>query len=131
MEATGVGQNGVGPVHEFVNTAQFFDDLGAGAQIKMVVVGENDVGANGFQICPGEGFDGGIGAYGHKNREAHFWIITLDMGGRLWWNGVVEEKEFFFLFMLLSVVTIVAIYIRLQGPTQVQAAQGYGQVMYR
>ena len=33
----------------------------------MVVIGQNDLGANGFEILTREGFDGGIGSHGHKN----------------------------------------------------------------
>jgi len=43
----------------------------------------------------------------------------------------MKEENFFFLFMLLMVVTISAIYIYLQKPRTVQAGSaGYQQMVY-
>lgn len=46
LKAAGVGKNWVGPVHKLMNSAELVDVCGAGAQIEMIVVGQNNLGAN-------------------------------------------------------------------------------------
>ena len=69
---------------------------------------------------------------GERPKLARRGIITLDKGSRAWCHKAMgKEESFFFLFMLLMVVTIAGIYIYLQKPRSVQARQGYQQMMYR
>lgn len=67
LETAGVGEDGVGPVHKCVNAAKIGYGLGAGAEIEVIVVGQNDLSADAFEILGGESFDRSIGAYWHKN----------------------------------------------------------------
>ena len=46
LEAAAVGENGLVPVHEFVQPAGGADDVEAGAQIEMIGVAENDLRAH-------------------------------------------------------------------------------------
>ena len=43
LEAAGIGEDGVGPGHEAVQSAQFADEFVAGAEEEMVGVGEKDL----------------------------------------------------------------------------------------
>ncbi len=45
LEAAGIGEDGVGPGHEAVQSAELADEFVAGAQVEMIGVGEEDVDA--------------------------------------------------------------------------------------
>jgi len=67
LEASGIGEYGARPGHEFVKTAQFADEFVAGSEEEMVSVSQND---GGFEIFPKiplrEAFYGGLGSDGHE-----------------------------------------------------------------
>jgi len=64
LVTAGIGEDGAAPGHERMQAAEFADERMTGTQIKMVGVGENDFGAEGFEGFLGEGFDGGGSADG-------------------------------------------------------------------
>ena len=64
LVTAGIGEDGAAPGHERMQAAEFANESMTGTQIKMVGVGENDFGAEGFEGFLGEGFDGGGSADG-------------------------------------------------------------------
>src|SRR6266481_7360070 len=58
--ATGVREYGARPRHELVQAAKLADQLVAGAQIKMIGVGEDDFRAKFFEGFLRQGFDGSL-----------------------------------------------------------------------
>ena len=68
LESSGVGEDGVGPGHEAVQSAQPLNQLVAGAKVEVIRVAEQntDVEILG-EVALGESFDGGLGAHGHKH----------------------------------------------------------------
>jgi len=48
LKASGVGKNGVGPIHKFVDAAETFDIMGTRAKVEVIVVGEDDLGSDLF-----------------------------------------------------------------------------------
>ena len=69
LEAAGIGENCVGPGHEAVQSAHFADELVAGAQEKMIGVGEEDLDAEVLgEVALAESFDGGLRSHRHEYR---------------------------------------------------------------
>src|SRR5258708_2922803 len=64
--ATGVRENRTRPGHELVQAAKLADQLVAGAQIKMIGIGEDDFRAEFFERFLGQSFDGSLCANGHE-----------------------------------------------------------------
>ena len=69
LVATGIGEDGTGPRHERMQAAEFADQSVTGTQIKMIGVGENNFGAEGFEGFLGESLNGRGGANGHEGRR--------------------------------------------------------------
>ena len=67
LVAAGVGEQGVGPVHETMEATQSLDVFGSRAQIQMIVIGEDNLGMDTFQVSGREGLDGGVSAHGHED----------------------------------------------------------------
>ncbi len=67
LEAAGIGQDGVGPVHKLMQAAHLCHQVRAGAQVEMIGVRQNQAGANFFQLGGGDCFDGGLGADRRKD----------------------------------------------------------------
>ena len=82
LEAAGIGQDGPGPAHEAVQSAELADQVGAGAEEKVVGVAEDDGGTEVFPQVPlGKAFDGGLGADGHKNRGGDVAVFGVEDSG--------------------------------------------------
>jgi hypothetical protein len=60
LKAAGVREQGVRPADELVQAAHAADGFVAGAQIEMVGVAENDLGAERFEHVLRNGFDGAL-----------------------------------------------------------------------
>lgn len=68
LEATRVGEDGTGPVHEFVEAAEFSDQFVAGAEVQVIGVAEDDGGLEFVvEVALGEAFNGALGADGHED----------------------------------------------------------------
>jgi hypothetical protein len=67
LEAAGVGEHGAVPSGEGVEAAEFFDDLGAGAEPEVVGIAKDDLGVDHVEVVGMEGFDRSLGADGHEN----------------------------------------------------------------
>jgi hypothetical protein len=70
LEAAGIGQYRPIPAHKPMDTAQRPDILGSGAQEKMIVIGQDDLGPDAFEVVRGEGFDRSRGTHGHEYRQS-------------------------------------------------------------
>ncbi len=69
LETAGIGKNGAGPGHELVESAHAFNAFVAGAEEKMVGVGEDDFGIEVIdEIAGRKTFDGALSANGHEDR---------------------------------------------------------------
>ena len=68
LKAAGVGEQGARPTDEFVQAAHAADGLVAGAQVEVIGVAENDLGAERFQRVLRDGFDRSLRADGHEDR---------------------------------------------------------------
>ena len=69
LEAAAVGEHGMIPVHETVDTTGLADDVDAGPQVQVVGVGEDDLGVQGLELGVGDALDGGLRAHGHEDRR--------------------------------------------------------------
>ncbi len=58
LEAAGVSEHGARPTDEAMQAAHAADGFVAGAQIEVIGVAEDDLGAEGFERVLGDGFDG-------------------------------------------------------------------------
>ena len=76
LEASAVGQNRLIPVHELVETAGGPDDLATRAEVKVVGVTKEDLGARLGDLLGREAFHRGLGTDRHEDRRA-----DLPMGG--------------------------------------------------
>lgn len=56
------------PAHKRMDTTKFANDLGSRSEIEVVVVGQNYLGANIFQVLGGKRLDRCSGANRHKYR---------------------------------------------------------------
>ena len=70
LKAAGIGEDGMGPVHEFVQAAERRDPLGSRRQHQMIGVGEHDVVAKRPHCIRVHGLDGRGGADRHEGRRA-------------------------------------------------------------
>lgn len=72
LETAGVGQDRPVPAHELVQTAQFFDDVCAGAQHQVVGVAEDNAGIDVVgEIGRGQALDRRLRADRHEDRCFH------------------------------------------------------------
>jgi len=78
----GIGQDRTGPRDKFVQTAEFTDQVGAGAEEEVVRVAENDRGAQFFpQIALREPFDRSLRSDGHENRGGYIAVFGVQNTG--------------------------------------------------
>jgi hypothetical protein len=69
LESAGIGEDGSGPGHEFVESAELTDGFVAGAEEEVISIGEDDFGVEVVQQLNGEeALDGRLGADGHEDR---------------------------------------------------------------
>lgn len=66
LEASGVGEHGTVPGGERMEASQFIDDLGPGAEPKVVSVSKNDLRLHEVKIIRVKGFHRSLGADRHK-----------------------------------------------------------------
>ena len=76
LEAAAVGQDRLVPVHELVETTRGTDDLATRAEIQVVGIAEQDLGAGIGDLLRGEPLDRGLRAHRHEDRRAN-----LPVGG--------------------------------------------------
>lgn len=67
LEAAGVGQDGLVPLHEAVQAAVLFHDGGAGAQPQVEGVAQHDLRADVLELVRQHGLDAAVGADRHEN----------------------------------------------------------------
>ena len=70
LKAAGIGEDRMGPVHEFVQAPERRDPLGPRSQHQVIGVGEHDVVAELPHRIRVHGLDGGGGADRHESRSA-------------------------------------------------------------
>ena len=67
LVAAGVGEDGARPGHEAMESAKPLDEIGSGAEVEVIGVGEDDLRVEvGFEVALGEAFDGGLCADRHE-----------------------------------------------------------------
>lgn len=97
LKAATVGEDGAGPVHEFVQAAEGLDGLVAGAEKEMVGVGEDDGRVDFFdQVARHDALDAGLGADGHEDGgfdDAVGGVETAGTGAGFGADGVDFELE--------------------------------------
>ena len=71
LEAAAVGQDGPGPAHKAVQSAQPVDRGHAGAQVKVVGVAQDNLRAQAHHLVGGQRLDRGLGSHRHKHRGGH------------------------------------------------------------
>ena len=69
LETAAVGEDGAGPGHEPMQTAQPLHCLDAGAQVQVISVAQDDSGSRGGNFLRGQGLDGGLGRHRHESRR--------------------------------------------------------------
>ena len=69
LKSAAVGQNRPLPVHETVQTAQLLHQMMTRAQIKVIGVGQDDLGIDRQQVFRSHGLDRGICSHRHENRS--------------------------------------------------------------
>ena len=81
LKAAGIGENGMGPVHEFVQAAKRRDPLGSGRQHQMIGVGQHDVVAERPDRVRIHGLDGRGGANRHEGWRSNDAARRRDRAG--------------------------------------------------
>lgn len=71
LKATAIGQNGMGPVHELMQAAQFRDALRTGAQHQMISVAEHNISTERAHLIRIHGLDCGRRANRHEGGRAN------------------------------------------------------------
>ena len=69
LKPAAIGEQGAVPMHERVQPAETPDPFVAGAQVQVIGVGQNDLGAQALQLFRGHRLDCGLGAHGHEGRR--------------------------------------------------------------
>ena len=69
LEAAGIGEDRVRPVHEAVQAAERGDALGAGPQHQVIGVAEHDLGAGRAHVVVMHALDRGLRADRHEGRR--------------------------------------------------------------
>ena len=67
LESTTVGKNRTRPPHELVQAAQSIDRFHPGAQVQVVSVAQDNLGAQVHNLVGRQGLDGGLGSHGHED----------------------------------------------------------------
>ena len=94
LEAAGVGEHGAGPADEAVQAAHAADGFVAGAEVEVVGVAEDDLGAEDFEDVLGDGFDGAGGAHGHEDGGFDDLVWKGELGAAAAGGGFVQDLEF-------------------------------------
>src|SRR5664279_3481740 len=68
LKSAAIGEDGTAPVDEFMKSADLVDDFMAGAQIEMISITQDNLGADLAQFVGGHGFYRPLGAYRHECR---------------------------------------------------------------
>ena len=68
LKSTAIGEDGTAPVDEFMKSAHLVDDFMAGAQIEMISIAQDDLGADLAQFVGRHGFHRPLGTYRHECR---------------------------------------------------------------
>src|SRR5215470_12226617 len=68
LKATGIAQDRLLPGAEGMKTACLLDEIMARPEIKVVGVGEDDLGSTGVDLVPGQRFHGGVSTDRHEYR---------------------------------------------------------------
>ena len=68
LEPAGIGEDGLVPTHQSVQTAMTFDQLRAVGQTQVVGIGEHHLGAGGRHLIGRGAFDRGLGTDRHEGR---------------------------------------------------------------
>jgi hypothetical protein len=69
LESSTVGEQGMVPVHEFVQPSEPTDPLLPGPQVEMVGVGKDDFRSHLLKLFRGQGFHCGLGSHRNKSRS--------------------------------------------------------------
>src|SRR5689334_10317100 len=67
LEAAAIGEHRTAPAYEAMQAAELLYEVGAGAQVEMISVAQDDSGLEGFQFVRRDRFDAGLGAHGHEH----------------------------------------------------------------
>ena len=68
LVAAAVRENGAFPAHEFMQSARLAEDLGAGAEVEVVSVAQDDLGFDVLcQFMLVDGAHGAMGSHGHED----------------------------------------------------------------
>src|ERR1039457_4404724 len=74
LESAAIGQYRPFPVHESVQTAQLLHQPVSWAQVKMICVGQDDLGIDRQQVLRSHGLDSSICSHRHENRGFNFTV---------------------------------------------------------
>ncbi len=92
LEAARVGEDGAVPVHERVQTAGVAHDVGTGAQVEVVGVGEQHLRADVVQLRRGDALDGRAGADRHEDRRLDGTVGGVEASPARGGGGVAREE---------------------------------------
>ena len=93
LEAAGIGEDGAGPRHEFVQASEVADEFVAGAKKKMVGIGEDDGCFEVFpQIALAEAFHGGLCSDWHEGWGGDVAVLGVKNAGAGMCYGAFGEE---------------------------------------
>ena len=79
LEAAAVGEHGALEAVEAVEAASLFDDAGAGAEVEVVGVAEDDFGVDVLiEVAQLHALDGAHGAHGHEDRGVDVAVVGVN-----------------------------------------------------
>src|SRR5690606_15415954 len=79
LETARIGQNGLVPLHETMQPAVLFHDVGAGAQPQMEGIAQDDLRADLVEFMRQHGFYAAVSAYGHEDGRLDDAVIKGDL----------------------------------------------------
>lgn len=97
LVAAGVGEDGAIPGGEAVEATEFTDDFGAGAQIEVVGIAEDDLCAELDELFGVDRFYGALGADGHEDGRLDLAVGKIECaaaGGGMGAGGVEGKHSF-------------------------------------
>jgi len=92
LEAAGVGENGVAPGHEAMESAELANQFVAGPEEEVVGVCQDDLGVEVLEIALVEGFDGRLGADGHEHGGLDIAVGGVEDAGAGAGSGALGEE---------------------------------------
>ena len=78
LVAAGIGEDGTVPGGEAMETAELADDFGAGAEIEVVGIPEDDLRAELGELIRVDGFYGALRADGHEDGRLDFAVGKIE-----------------------------------------------------